>query len=157
HFADEREGLRNAVRAVLKQAAVLPATTNHDTDTGGFELRGDTEIRTAVLREAADQYAKLTDQNEAYDREHGELDEEARLRHEVVRDVVAGLRRMADETADAETKALCGKDRGVSGLYYRPCARPAGHAEAYCKSADGSHLFLAGQPAAGARQDGVQA
>ncbi|MFF0512462.1 hypothetical protein [Streptomyces sp. NPDC004250] len=32
HFADEQEGLRNAVRAVLKQAAVLP-TTNHDTDT----------------------------------------------------------------------------------------------------------------------------
>jgi hypothetical protein len=55
--------------------------------------------RDAVLREAADQYAKLTDQNEAYDREHGELDEDARLRHEVVRDVVAGLRRMADATA----------------------------------------------------------
>ncbi|CAM5671939.1 hypothetical protein STENM36S_05048 [Streptomyces tendae] len=54
HFADEREGLRNAVRAVLKQAAVLPATTNHDTDTsashrcadcgGGFIPGSDVEL-----------------------------------------------------------------------------------------------------------------
>ncbi|MEW2451239.1 hypothetical protein AB0896_27400 [Streptomyces parvulus] len=59
--------------------------------------------RAEVLREAADRYASLTDQNEAYDREHGELDEEARLRHGTVRDVATGLRRMADETAATET------------------------------------------------------
>lgn len=87
----------------------------------------------------------------------------------------AALRRVADETPAAETQAdgaqrLCGKSRGVSGLYYQPCARAAGHKEAYCKSADGEHLFLAAspmdpvhilgieaaeQPAAGARQDGA--
>ncbi|MFJ7999015.1 hypothetical protein ACIQ7D_17970 [Streptomyces sp. NPDC096310] len=38
----------------------------------------------------------------------------------------------------------CGRTRGVSGVYYRPCARDAGHPEAYCRSADGEHLFLAG-------------
>jgi hypothetical protein len=53
--------------------------------------------RAAVLREAADRYTKLADQNEAYDREQGELDEAARLQHETVRDVATGLRRMADE------------------------------------------------------------
>ena len=83
-------------------------------------------------------------------------------------DVRAELRRVADETVANGAQRLCGKTRGVSGLYYRPCARPAGHKEAYCKSADGGHLFLAAQPmdpvhilgieaddqpAAGARQD----
>ncbi|MFE6426770.1 hypothetical protein ACFVOB_15030 [Streptomyces rochei] len=84
-----------------------------------------------------------------------------------------GTRRVADETAPTETdgaQRLCGKTRGVSGLYYRPCARTAGHKEAYCRSADGGHLFLAAppmdpvhilgiaaddEPAAGARQDGA--
>ncbi|WP_109030091.1 hypothetical protein [Streptomyces rubrogriseus] len=88
----ERRGLWTEVHSACEAVwnrplAVLPAPVD----------------RATVLREAADQYAKLTDQNEAYDREHGELDEEARLRHEVVRDVVAGLRRMADETAATET------------------------------------------------------
>jgi hypothetical protein len=68
-------------KALVGIAAVLPAPTD----------------RTAVLREAADRYAKLTDENEAYDREHGQLDEVARIQHETVRDVVTGLRRMADE------------------------------------------------------------
>ncbi|MGW0566119.1 hypothetical protein [Streptomyces tauricus] len=54
-------------------------------------------IRRAALREAADRYTKLADQNEAYDREHGDLDEAARLTHGAVRDVAAGLRRMAAE------------------------------------------------------------
>jgi hypothetical protein len=68
-------------KALVGIAAVLPAPTD----------------RAAVLREAADRYAKLTDENEAYDREHGQLDEVARIQHETVRDVVTGLRRMADE------------------------------------------------------------
>jgi hypothetical protein len=80
---------------------------------GAFDSTEPTN-RAAVLREAADQYAKLTDQNEAYDREHGELDEDARLRHEVVRDVVTGLRRMADETpAAAADVEHCVHDRAV--------------------------------------------
>jgi hypothetical protein len=106
--------------------------------------------RAAVLREAADLYATLTDQNEAYDREHSELDEEARIQHATVRDVVAGLRRMADE------------------------AQPAG--DQHCERCDGTGLdpdrytewatdgvvryrpepCADCQPAAGARQDGVQ-
>ncbi|WP_329141026.1 zinc finger domain-containing protein [Streptomyces sp. NBC_00670] len=82
-------------------------------------------VRAAALREAADQYAQLTDQNEAYDRANGELNEDARIRHETVRDVVAGLRRLADEqpTPDAlarvrtvlETEAVAGR----TALEYR--------------------------------------
>lgn len=54
--------------------------------------------RADVLREAADLYAKLADQNEAYElADHGSIDHESRLQYEAVRDVVAGLRRMADE------------------------------------------------------------
>ncbi|MFD5468868.1 hypothetical protein [Streptomyces sp. NPDC127105] len=77
---------RRCADAVL---ALLPAPTD----------------QAAVLREAADRYAKLTDQNEAYDREHGQLNETARLQHGTVRDVVAGLRRMADKTQPAEAPA----------------------------------------------------
>lgn len=40
---------------------------------------------------------------------------------------------------------LCGKTRGVDGSTYQPCARPAGHPEAYCRSADGNQHFLAAQ------------
>ncbi|MFD5294741.1 hypothetical protein ACFWJU_05990 [Streptomyces mutabilis] len=96
--------------------------------------------------------------------------------HYTTAECPAELRRMADETQPAETETdgaqrPCGKSRGVSGLYYRPCARAAGHKEAYCRSADGGHLFLAAppmdpvhilgidaddEPAAGARQDGAQ-
>jgi hypothetical protein len=49
----------------------------------------------------------------------------------------------ADEAQQNETEALCGKTIGVSGLYYRPCTRPAGHPEAYCRDDTGNHLFLA--------------
>lgn len=57
---------------------------------------------------------------------------------------LADLRRMADEAQQPE-EALCGKTVGV-GLPdhpYRPCARPAGHSEAYCRDATGQHHFLA--------------
>lgn len=67
-----------------------------------FELRGTAEIRATALREAADRYATLADQNEAYERaEHGEIDHESRLQYEAVRDVVVGLRGMADEIETA--------------------------------------------------------
>ncbi|MDT0435669.1 MULTISPECIES: hypothetical protein [Streptomyces] len=50
---------------------------------------------------------------------------------------------LAPWPAAPETEARhCGKTKGVSGIYYRPCDRPAGHPEAYCQSADGKHLFL---------------
>jgi hypothetical protein len=55
--------------------------------------------RPAVLREAADRYATLADQNEAHERaEHGSIDHESRLQYEAVRDVAAGLRHMAEES-----------------------------------------------------------
>jgi hypothetical protein len=67
--------------------------------------------RAAVLREAADRYAELADQNEAYElAEHGKIDHETRLQYEAVRDVVAGLRRMAAEPAAAgpdQTRPSC--------------------------------------------------
>jgi len=57
----------------------------------------------AVLREAADKYATLMDQNEAYElAEHGSIDHESRIQYEAVRDVVTGLRRMANEAQPAE-------------------------------------------------------
>jgi hypothetical protein len=51
---------------------------------------------------------------------------------------------MADETQQPE-EALCGKTVGVGvpDHPYRPCARPAGHPEAYCRDATGQHYFLA--------------
>jgi hypothetical protein len=59
--------------------------------------------RAAVLREAADRYTKLTDQNEAYDlAEGGGISAEARIQYGTVRDVAAGLRRMADEQPKTE-------------------------------------------------------
>jgi hypothetical protein len=41
------------------------------------------------------------------------------------------------------TPVLCGRTQSVTGETYRPCARPAGHREAYCRSADGNAYFLA--------------
>lgn len=38
---------------------------------------------------------------------------------------------------------LCGRTESVSGDRYPPCARPSGHREAYCRSADGQVYFLA--------------
>lgn len=87
----------DAVLAVFPAPALVVArrilgTTEHaDTETAP------TADRATVLREAADRYTTLADQNEAYDREHGELDETARIQYEAVRDVAAGLRRLAAE------------------------------------------------------------
>ncbi|MFD8469068.1 hypothetical protein ACFV10_28670 [Streptomyces cyaneofuscatus] len=50
---------------------------------------------------------------------------------------------VARQLLGTTTDALCGKTVGVSGLFYRPCARPAGHLEAYCRDASGDHMFLA--------------
>lgn len=76
--------------------------------------------RADTLRWAADQYATLTDQNEAYDREHGGLAEDSRIRHETVRDVVAGLRRMASEAEQpGKSTAERAYDLGLTDTEYR--------------------------------------
>ncbi|CAL9668250.1 hypothetical protein SUDANB145_07274 (plasmid) [Streptomyces sp. enrichment culture] len=59
--------------------------------------------------------------------------------------------------APAKDTPLCGKTRGLGGFTYKPCARDAGHKEAYCRSADGIHLFLAAPPMDPARILGVDA
>ena len=119
-----RTALRDRIAEVLYGFTPVPEIPWEEapaSDRRRFERRADAVLavlppptdRAAVLRWAADQYAKLTDQNEAYDREHGDLDEDARLRYEVVRDVATGLRRMADETPAAEAQpescAHCGQ------------------------------------------------
>ncbi|WP_327329864.1 hypothetical protein OG279_09525 [Streptomyces sp. NBC_01201] len=38
---------------------------------------------------------------------------------------------------------LCGKTTATSGTEYPPCARPAGHPEAYCRSAGREAYFTA--------------
>lgn len=38
---------------------------------------------------------------------------------------------------------LCGKTRATDGNNYPPCARPAGHIEAYCRNATRNAYFIA--------------
>ncbi|GLP64263.1 hypothetical protein TUSST3_08830 [Streptomyces sp. TUS-ST3] len=80
-------------------------------------------IRALALLEAADRYAKLADQNEAYDRRQGDLDERARIQHETVRDVAAGLRHLADE-ADPMVGSLARDGLGLDEIADM-LARPA--------------------------------
>lgn len=51
----------------------------------------------------------------------------------------------AQPAADQPDEGLCGKTIGIGfpGNPYRPCARPAGHTEAYCRDATEQHHFLA--------------
>ncbi|MFE2047940.1 hypothetical protein ACFXAS_05495 [Streptomyces sp. NPDC059459] len=96
--------------------AVLPATTRHDTDTSGFELRGDTEIRAAALREAIallDQRASSIDAFSSSD-----FGEEARAVRELT-DVANELRRVADETAATESTADKAARLGMTPEEYR--------------------------------------
>ncbi|MFC7983842.1 hypothetical protein [Streptomyces sp. NPDC057336] len=80
---DEEDALAELRRIVTKP-----------TDTGGFELRGDTEIRAAALREAADRV-----DNEELPSDYVDMfDNGARWAAKL-------LRRMADETATTETQA----------------------------------------------------
>ncbi|MDX3247166.1 hypothetical protein [Streptomyces sp. ME18-1-4] len=37
----------------------------------------------------------------------------------------------------------CGKTQGTDGSTYRPCARPQGHIEAYCRDATHNAYFIA--------------
>lgn len=68
---------------------------------------------------------------------------------EVIRAGLAALA-AAEEAAPSpvwepvlDGEPLCGRTESVSGEVYRPCGRPAGHREAYCRSADGAQYFLA--------------
>ncbi|MGX1220384.1 hypothetical protein [Streptomyces ambofaciens] len=96
--ADPGEAWNPSAPLLSVLTAVLPATTNHDTDTGGFELRGDTEIRAAALREAADRLAELR----AAEREW--------LPATGLHKGEQELRRMADEKAATETARGCPPD-----------------------------------------------
>ncbi|NYV72961.1 hypothetical protein [Streptomyces sp. UH6] len=50
--------------------------------------------------------------------------------------------RLAELDADDDEPELCGRTTSVAGDEYPPCARPAGHTEAYCRSADTKAYFL---------------
>lgn len=50
--------------------------------------------------------------------------------------------------AGASQPGTCGRTRGVGGAVFPPCARTAGHAEAYCRSGDGALFLAAAVPAA---------
>lgn len=41
------------------------------------------------------------------------------------------------------TRPACGKTQGIDGTTYPPCARPAGHREAYCRDVDRVRHFIA--------------
>jgi hypothetical protein len=52
-----------------------------------------------------------------------------------------------DQQPDADgAQPLCGNTRGMGDQTYRPCARPSGHPEAYCRDASHHHHFLAAKP-----------
>ncbi|MFE0974329.1 hypothetical protein [Streptomyces rochei] len=154
YFADEREGLRSAVRAVL-DAAVLPAPVDRalvfraaadalggmDYDTGSSDYGYDTYRDAwnggvmdgaALLRRVADETAATSDVGTEFVQQVDQPDE-------------AGLgaweRDLADETAATETQAGCAHCGG--GHAWEDC-------EAYTR------LVADEKPAAGARQDGAQ-
>lgn len=61
---------------------------------------------------------------------------------EGVQRAVSELRRLAEAPQPETQAALCGRTRSTSGEEYPPCARTVGHAEAYCRTADGNAYFL---------------
>lgn len=125
HFADEGEGLRNAVRAVLAQAAVLPATTEQTTVMPPPVLteEGRLRARVQVLEEDAERDQGLSATGaQCLLRGHQtqiELGNAIVEGHrfalsvklglgtgapwDAIHDRVADLSRMADETQPAET------------------------------------------------------
>lgn len=113
------------VTALRSQQAVLPASVD----------------RAAGLREAADECDQRATAIDALS--SSDFDEEARAVRELAA-IASKFRHLADEAQQPE-EALCGKTVGVGfpDHPYRPCARPAGHSEAYCRDATGQHYFLA--------------
>ncbi|MEU9134627.1 hypothetical protein AB0D33_01430 [Streptomyces sp. NPDC048404] len=53
------------------------------------------------------------------------------------------LRMLDDGRSSGPT---CAKTQGLDGTTYPPCARPAGHREAYCRDADRTRYFIAATP-----------
>ncbi|WHM30264.1 hypothetical protein OH540_09535 [Streptomyces sp. BPPL-273] len=155
HFADEREGLRNAVRAVLEQAAV-PPTTNHDTDTSAetplekrlrFSERRNDDLR-AECKRRSKRVLEQSEQILALERQVDEV--QRQLGAEILRagQAEAELRRVADEAAAPETQAECTASRTGA------CLREA-ESETACDTEAGECAH-GGQPTTGARQDGAQ-
>lgn len=65
-----------------------------------------------------------------------------------IRDLLGGAPLSAVDAPPAvvpqpEEACACGKTVGLGEITYQPCARPTDHPEAYCRSADGNHMFLA--------------
>lgn len=104
-----------------------------------------TTIRAQAFTEAADEVARWYVDSAAGQR---------------MRDgITHRLRRLAREAQ----QDACGRTESVTGEEYPPCARPADHREAYCRSADGQAYFLAlygprpaTNPAREAQQDPTQ-
>jgi hypothetical protein len=48
---------------------------------------------------------------------------------------------------------LCGKTQATDGTTYRPCARPKGHIEAYCRDATRNAYFIAAAQTADLRRN----
>lgn len=102
----DRAALRDRIAEALERADYRPDMRRGDLADAIMPVLPAPADRAAVLCEAADRYATLVDQNEAYElAEHGEIDHESRLQFEAVRDVVTGLRRMAAEEQPAEDAA----------------------------------------------------
>ncbi|MFJ6363482.1 hypothetical protein ACIQIE_20160 [Streptomyces globisporus] len=45
--------------------------------------------------------------------------------------------------AASVNQTTCGKTTATNGTEYPPCARPAGHSEAYCRDANRQAYFIA--------------
>lgn len=158
-------------QAVAEFRAYLAARTDEQAATGraaevlaplaakanALRARQDAELRAETLRVAADRYAALVDQNEAYDREQGDLDEAARIQHETVRDVVAGLRRMADEDQPAVATVVGTSGRGANTRPTSVAATgPADEAQPnaespVCQSDQGCHRVVPCDPGCGTK------
>lgn len=107
--------------------------------------------RAATLREAADAVAAL-DRRKAViyadtikDAWEEGRDEGAALLRRLAVEVeqAGGPSREATEPQTAAQTVTCGRTKSVCDTEYPPCGRPAGHEEAYCRSADGKQHFLA--------------
>ncbi|MFF5784215.1 hypothetical protein ACFY8P_04500 [Streptomyces sp. NPDC012693] len=53
------------------------------------------------------------------------------------------IRQWVAKHPEPDTTETCGLSKGLDGTDYRACARERNHWQAYCRSADGQHLFLA--------------
>ncbi|GHC40121.1 hypothetical protein GCM10010348_79210 [Streptomyces anthocyanicus] len=185
YFADEGEGLRAAVRAVLEQVVVLPATTNHDTDTSvtpppALTEEGRLRARVQVLEEDAerDQGLAATGARCLLRGHQGQIESGRAVIEghrfalstklglgtgapwDAIHERVAELRRVADETAATEGA----RQAETATPPCIECGHPrADHGEGedpvtpgQCQACPDDDAWHDYQPAAGTRQDGTQ-